>query len=160
MHIPMVFIFAIINFTIFGVVMFLLLRKPIKKFFADRSAMLKESLASAERAETQAAARAKDIQQRMAKIESDIADLKKQSEQMGEEERARVVAHAEKTSEKMKADTTRMIAQELRRVKKSLRGTTVDVAILMAERILQQEITPDDQGRLAKQFVDRLGSVH
>jgi F-type H+-transporting ATPase subunit b len=102
----------------------------------------------------------KAIQSRLQHVEAEITKMRQEAQAAGEHEKQEIIQKAEAFAEKSQLETSQLVEQEVRRIKKSLRGKTVDIAILMAERLLQEQITPDDQGRLAQQFVQRLGSLH
>ncbi|MBI2344346.1 MAG: ATP synthase F0 subunit B [Deltaproteobacteria bacterium] len=160
MTVPSTFFFALINFALFVTVLALLLRKPLARYFAARSEAIAKAVADAAAAEAAAQSRAHEIQGRLARIEEEITALQQQAREMGEQEQRDIIARAHEFAEKSAQDTDRLVEQELRKVKKVLRGRTVDLAILMAERLLREQMTPDDQGRLAQQFVRQLGSLH
>ncbi len=157
---PSSFYFGLINFAIFATALFFVLKRPLRGYFAARAVSIRDAVEAARRAEELAVARAKEIQLRLDHIDAEIADMKRQAKQTGEEERREIIQRAESFAAKASQDTELMVKQELQRLKKSLRNTTVDLAIVMAERILREQITPDDQGRLAQQFVQRLDDLH
>ncbi len=160
MPVPTIFYYSVINFIIFVATLVLVLRKPAQQFFATRAALLRQSIEDARAAEVTAQQRANAIQQSLQNIAKEVAALHARFLEEGARERAEIVQRANSFAEKMKNDSDLMIAQEVRRMKKALRATAVDVAIVMAERILREHITPDDQGRLAKHYISRLGATH
>lgn len=157
---PSTFYFGLINFALFTGALVLLLRRPLRGYFLTRATTIRAAVESARQAEEAAVARSRDIHQRLDRIEADIAEIKQQAQSMGEQDRAAIVQRAEAFAVKLSHDTELMVSQELQRLKKSLRNTTVDLAIVMAERLLREQITPDDQGRLAQAFVQRLDGLH
>lgn len=159
MHIPNSIYFGFINFFLLVGLLVFALRRPVRDFFATRSAVWRKaidetriSLAAVERA-------VQANTERLARTDAEIAVLRKQFQEEGELERATIVQRADDYAEKLRRDTERMIAQELKRTKEHLRGTTVDLAILMAERYLREQVTSDDQMRLIRRYVERLGQL-
>ncbi len=160
MTIPATFYFGLINFAIFVGALILLLRRPLKTYFMSRASAIREAVESARCAEDAAVARSQDIQLRLDRIDAKIAEMVQHAKATGAQERDVIVQRAEAFAEKLSQDTELMVTQEMQRLKKSLRNTTVDLAILIAERMLREQISPDDQGRLAQQFVQRLDGLH
>ncbi len=71
-----------------------------------------------------------------------------------------IVAQAKSYAAKMASDTERMIAQELRRSKELLKGTTIDLAIVIAERMLREQMTPAEHARLMKNYIQQLDGLN
>lgn len=160
MEIPQLLIWSAINFALFAGGMVLLLRRPMQAFFAKRAALLQDEVAQAQRAEQAANDRLVAIQGRLDQMETEMAELRRRLRAEGEQERLTMVRRAQSAAEKTHRETERMIAQELERGQHELRKTAVDMAILMAERILREQISPEDQRRLALNFVEKLSSLH
>lgn len=154
------FVFSVINFALFVVALVWLLRRPLQAHFSSRAQRLEVALAEARVAEEAAQRRLDEIRQQLAQSEHAIAELKAQLRTDGERDRQAMVARAHEMAKKLELDTERMVVQELRRSKETLRGTTVDMAILMAERLLREQLTTEDQFRLVRDYVQRLGSLH
>ncbi|MBI4239254.1 MAG: ATP synthase F0 subunit B [Deltaproteobacteria bacterium] len=154
------FVFSVVNFFLFVVALYWLLRRPLQTHFAARAHDLEVALAEARGAEQTAQRRLDEIQKQLAQSEHAITELKAQMRADGELDRQAMVAKAHEMAKKLELDTERMIVQELRKNKETLRGTTVDMAILMAERLLREQLTTEDQFRLVRDYVQRLGSLH
>lgn len=160
MHGMELFYYSVFNFVVFVGVLFVALRKPVREFFAARADLLAQRVRQAGQAEEEAKVRLDEIRARMTRLETDVAAMRRQAEQDGEIERLAIVQRAESFSQKIARDTERMIAQELSRSEDALKRTSVDMAILMAERILREQMSPEDQGRVASRFVERIGTKH
>lgn len=152
--------FFAINFILFAVGMYFVLRRPMAQFFAGRARLLAERIADAQTAERAALARLKSIEEKLVRSAAEIASLRDAIRRDGEAEQQALVDRATLAARKMRQDTDLMVGQELRRQKDVLKGTTVDMAILMAERMLRDQIGPDDHVRLARSYVKRLESFH
>ncbi len=158
--IPSSVYFSIINFTLFVVLMVVVLRKPLRAHLQMRRSTFEAMLIEAQRAHKEAAAKLAEYETRMAKLDLEIADLKRMAKDEGEKDRTAIVAQAKEYSTKLKADTQRMIAQELRSSKELLKGTTIDLAIVLAERMLRQQLKPADHAKLVKGFVQQVEELN
>lgn len=160
MEIPSIIYYSLMNFVLFVIALYVFLRRPARDFFANRAALLQKKMEDAAKAEAEAQERLAEIQARMVTMESEIQMLRERIAEEGEFERVAIVKRAEEVAAKMHQDTTRLISQELKNARGQLRATTVDMAILLAERMLQEQLTPDDHGRLVLKYVERLGALH
>lgn len=160
MTVPATFYFGLINFVLFLGALALVLRRPVRGFFFARAKTIRAAVEAAQQAEAAAVRRMQEIRRRLDQIDAEIQDIKRQAQVTGEQDREAIVQRAQAFAVKSAHDTELMVRQELQRLKKGLRSTTVDLAIVMAERLLREQITPDDQGRLAQAFVQRLDGLH
>lgn len=158
--IPSSVYYSIINFTLFIVLMVYVLRKPLRDYLQTRRAVFEAMLAESQKAHRDAELKFKDYEARMARVESEIAELKKMAKDEGERDRIAIVEQAKGQAAKLKADTQRMISQELRTSKELLKGTTIDLAIVLAERMLRQQLKPADHAKLVKGYVHKLEELN
>lgn len=158
--IPSSVYYSIINFTLFIVLMVYVLRKPLRDYLQTRRAVFEAMLAESQKAHRDAELKFKDYEARMARVESEIAALKKMAKDEGERDRLAIVEQAKGQAAKLKADTQRMISQELRTSKELLKGTTIDLAIVLAERMLRQQLKPADHAKLVKGYVHKLEELN
>lgn len=158
--IPSSVYYSIINFTLFVVLMVYVLRRPLRRYLQTRSKVFEAMLLESQKAHRDAELKFKDYETRMARVESEIAALRRVAREEGEKDRATIVDQARGYAAKLKADTRRMISQELRTSKEMLKGTTIDLAIVLAERMLRQQLKPADHAKLVKGYVQQLEGLN
>jgi F-type H+-transporting ATPase subunit b len=158
--IPSSVYYSIINFVIFVVLMVYVLRKPLRSFLQTRRDTFETMLAESQKAHQEAAAKLAEFEARLAKLDVEIAEMKRAAQEEGEKDRAAIIAQAKDFASKMKTDTSRMIAQELRASKELLKGTTIDLAIVLAERMLRQQLKPADHAKLVKGYIQKLEQLN
>ena len=140
----------------FGVLVFILVKfggGGINKMLRSRHEQLKADLAAA--AELRAAAEAKLARQeaRLASLEHEIADMRRNLKAEAEAEKARLIAAAEERAARIKAETAFLIEQQVREADQRLRRESADAALKIAEEILRKSIGSADQQRLVETFV-------
>lgn len=158
--IPSSIYYSVINFVIFGVLLVMVLRKPLRQLLQARRSTFETMLAESQKAHKDAEQKLKTFEARMAQLDAEIASLKKTAEEEGAKDRAAIVAQAKDYAGKLKTDTQRMIAQELRSSKETLRGTAIDLAIVLAERMLRQQLKPADHAKLVKGYIQQLEGLN
>lgn len=158
--IPSSIYYSIVNFTLFVVLMVYVLRKPLRRYLQTRSKVFEAMLLESQKAHRDAELKFKDYETRMARVESEIAALRRVAREEGEKDRTAIVDQARGYAAKLKSDTRRMISQELRTSKEMLKGTTIDLAIVLAERMLRQQLKPADHAKLVKGYVQQLEGLN
>jgi F-type H+-transporting ATPase subunit b len=123
---------------------------------AARRAASETEIAEAKRLHDEAQALHKEYTDRLANLSTELAALKADFVKQGEAERDRIVADAHARAEKMRAEGTQVIEQELRALREELRRDTVLAAVTAAEEAVRKNITAADQSRLVDDFVQSL----
>ena len=127
----------------FGVLVFILVKfggGAINKALAARHHQLKADLAAA--AELRAAALAQLAKQeaRLGSLEHEIAELRRGIKAEAEAEKARLIAAAEERAQRIKAETTFLVEQQVREAEVKLRREAADAALQVAEEILRRSV--------------------
>lgn len=146
------FLASIINFLALCAILYFIARKPLSSFLTERRREIEEGLLESKRIKEQAEAKHRDYQERLARLDSDLAQLKKEIVAAGEKERDRIVADAESTAARMRRETEFLVEQELKQLRIDLRREIVEEAVTTAERVLRERVTDDDQRRLADEY--------
>jgi F-type H+-transporting ATPase subunit b len=131
-------------------------RKPIRQFFADRRAHIRESLESSSRLLEEAEARLAEWQGRLARLDSELETIRATSTKLAAAERERLLADARASAERIRRDAHAAVEQELRRARSALREEASDLAMDLAERLLQSHLNQADRERLVDEFVERV----
>ena len=146
----------IFNFVVFLVVLFFALRKPVKEFWASRSHQIRFDMEEAERLRREASERHGALQSRLSRIEKEISELIRSLEDEGEMEKKVMTQEAEKLSQKIKQDTERIAAQEVRKARETLKVQAVQLSVEMAERLIRENVRESDQRRLSENYLKEL----
>lgn len=158
-HTPLeALLYQIANVLILLGVIFYFARKPIIDFLANRRDQIQGDVAAAAELLSEAEARHREIQGNLANLESEIENLQEQSSRRAEEEAERILAEARRSAERIQADATAAIDQELLRAQRELRSEAAGLAVDMAGDILKQQVSDTDRERLLDEFIDRVES--
>lgn len=145
-----------------GILAFLLYRAlggPVANSLRERRKSIADQIEEATRIRKEAEARAKDYQAKLKDLEAELASTRKSLVAAGEAEKSRIIQEAKEQSERMARDTQFIIEQEIKQLRADLTRETVETAITCAEELLRSKITPDDQKRLAEEYLSDLGAV-
>lgn len=146
-----------VNLAVLLGILVYLARKPTRAFLVSRRAAVVDGLAEAQKMKAAAEAKYKEYQSRLAHLDEELETIKSEIIASGEAERERIVAEAERKGARMRRETEFLIEQQLKQLRIDLTKETVEAAMVAAEKVLRERATSDDQQRLAKAYLTKLG---
>ncbi len=147
------------NFVALVAILYLFLARSIKvqeKFKHDADE-IRSSIESAREAKEEAERHLKELDERMAGMNEDIARIKAQAVHEAEEEKKRILESAQGEAKRIVEVAHREIDSEVRLARKQLRKHVADLAVGQGARIIAEEITEDDQHRLINDYIEGFG---
>ena len=143
----------------FGILLFVLYKfafPGILSALEEREKKIKDSLDQAERHRSEAEHRLKEYEAKLAaasrEAEGILSASKERAQRLMEENEQRLNAEAER----IKGDATREIDQERRKAIQEIRTQTTELALMVAEKVVQRSLTDADHRRLADEALDAL----
>lgn len=128
----------------------------IKKFFADRRGEIQKDIETSATLLSDAEARLAEWNAKVANLDGELAEIKQINRRLAEEERARILAQAEATAERIRNDARAAVDQELRQARARLRAEAADLAVELADSLLREQVDDGDQQRLFDEFIERV----
>ncbi len=148
-----------VNLIIFLLVIYYLVRKPAREFFTQRLAEVRKTLDRAAKEKNAATAKLSEINDRLARLDSELAGIRAQAEQEAAAERARLESETQGEAERLK----RMAAREIESAKQSaiveLREFAAERSVELAEQIIRREMTSEDDRRLVERASAEMGQL-
>jgi F-type H+-transporting ATPase subunit b len=132
-------------------------RKPLASFFANRSQSIREELEGAQKARAEAEARLAEIESKMSRLDEELKEIARTSEQEGQAEYSRLLAAAEQDAQKIVERSRQEIDGMTRAAQLELKQHAAELSVHMAEERIRTEITPADRERLFTRFVAKIG---
>jgi F-type H+-transporting ATPase subunit b len=148
-----------VNLILLVAALFFLARKPIATFLADRRSGIESDLASADQLLRDAEGRLAEWNAKAARLDSDVAEIKRVARQAAEQEGARIVAEAQATAERIRRDAASAVEREGARARLRLRTETAELAVGAAESILKEQVQAADGDRLFDEFLAKVESA-
>jgi F-type H+-transporting ATPase subunit b len=147
---------------IFNVVVLLgglgfVLRKPLRKFFQTRTADIQKKLEEAEEARLEAVRKLSLMEERLLKLDEEVAAIRRQAQADAEAEQQRMLERAEEEAARVRARGRLEIEAEKAQALTELKQFVADKAVALAEEMIRREIEPADQERLFEKFLTELG---
>lgn len=147
-----------VNLLLFLGILFYLLRKPAREFFAKRLADVREILERAAREKEGAMARMAELDARFNRLDAELAEIKKQAQDEAVAERERVELETKRDIDKFRASAQREIESAKQIALADLREFAATKSVELAEQIIRRELSPEDDARLLQRVSDQLGS--
>jgi F0F1-type ATP synthase membrane subunit b/b' len=149
-------VWKFLNLTIFIIVGFFILRRPLGDALQARREAIKRELRQAQAERDQALAKLSEVETRLARLDSEIAAIRQQSMSEAQAERERLSQGTQTELEKIKEFAIREIESSSKAAKHELQEFAAYQSLRLAEDIIRNEIRPEDDARLISASVEQL----
>jgi F-type H+-transporting ATPase subunit b len=124
----------IFNFLIIAGLMVFALKSSLPTIFRERTAAIQKGIEEARRASAESAARLSDIESRLSRLDTDIAEMRSRAEQdaAAEDQRLRVASEEEKR--KIVQNAEQEIAAAANTARRELKQFAAELAVSLAEK--------------------------
>ncbi len=148
-----------VNLIFFVGILYYLLRKPVRDFFTTRLAEVRTTLDRAAREKAEAEAKMNELNARLNKLDTELAEIRNQAEREAQTERARLEAEAIADAAKLRITAQREIEGAKQTALVQLREFTANKSVELAEQLIRRELTPQDDARLLQRVSEELTKV-
>lgn len=149
------FISLFVNFGLFALFFYMLLRSRLPQMFRERTASIQQGIREAEAASADAARRLKQVEAHLAKLDAEVAEIRREAEHNVAEEEARIRKTAEEDKQKVVDAAEAEIAALARNARRELKSYAASLAVDLAARRIHVDERTDHA--LVREFVDQLG---
>lgn len=153
---PGLMIWTIVTFVLLLIVLSKVAWRPLLAMLDERETRIREALEQAENARQEALVTAEENKKALARAQADvqaaIAKAREDAERVADDVRNRAEAEARRLLEQAQ----RTIQQERDRAVQELRQQTVDLAILAAGRLIEENMDSDRNRKLVDDLINRL----
>lgn len=151
--------FRVMNFA---VLMFILIKfgaKPIGAALSGRRRQVKEDLSALE-AKKQVAERSyNEFSAKLATVEKDVDQIVEKAIAQAEIEKVKIIERAEKAAEDIKRQAQMVVANEVTAARRMLKNEIADQAAVMAEALIINNLTAEDQFKIVEDYLDKVGAI-
>ena len=92
-------------------------------------------------------------------LSQEIADLHQKISQEGEVERKKIIEHALEEGDRIRKQALIVAEQEVKKARAALKKEMVDLSLAFAAKLLQEATDSQDQERLVKDFIIKMGEI-
>lgn len=143
------------NFAIVFVLIGWLMKSSLPGYFRSRTQQIQRGITEARAASEDAQRRLKDIETRLAKLDTEVAQIRASAETESAAEEVRIRAAAEADVKRVLESAEQEIDATGRQARRDLKGLAAKLAVDLAERKLQIDAATDEA--LVRNFVAQLG---
>ena len=145
----------IINFGILIAFFWVLLKGKIPQMFRERTATIQKGIKEAQAASAEASRRLKAVEERLAKLDTEVAEIRASAESQAAAEEERIRQAAEEDKHKVVQAVETEIGAIARNARRELKSYAATLAVDLASQKIRVD-EPTDQA-LVRDFVGQLG---
>lgn len=149
----------LVNLLIFVGVMLYFLRRPIKEAFRARRESIRAELMRAEEEKAAAVAQLREVEGRLSRLDTEVEAIRAQAQREAAEERVRIERATEEEMRKIREQARREIESAAKAARAELRTFAAEQSVRLAEEMIRRDIRPEDDARLAREYVTELGGA-
>lgn len=150
---------AFVNFGLLLAILVVKVRPMIRSSLVERRAGIAKDIEEAARLKADAEAKHAEYKKRLAALDSELAEIREEMLRAGRLEADRIVAEAQAKADRSRKETDFLIEQRVKTLRDELTKEAVLGAITAAESLLREKTTAEDQTRLSRGYVAKLGEA-
>ena len=154
---PWQIVIHIINVAIMFVVLRLLVYKPILKFIKKREHTFADKVDELDARETQLIQQKEQYELMMAEAHNEAAAIITKSNGMARDHAREILDNAKDHAHELVMRAKREIEVEKVQARQDMRTEIAEMGIQIAEKVLQREISLDDNRKIIDEFFERVG---
>jgi len=145
--------FLMVTFVVFLGLLHAALKKPLSGYIEQRSNDVRNALEEAQKAKANAEAKAAEYEDRLAKLDGELDQLKNDFRARGDAEVKRLEAAGQAAAERILKDAEDTISAEFEKAQTALKLEASRLALSVAENTIRSNIAAADHVRLEQGFI-------
>lgn len=154
---PVTMIATLINTLILFLVLKHFLFKPVNKILDERKQNVEETYRQADEKLTEAARLENEYTEKLANAKEESAEIVKNATKRAQTRSDEIIAEAKKEASSLIVKANADIEKEKKRAVNQIKDEISDIALAVAEKVVEKEIDPKDHERLIESFISELG---
>ena len=130
------------------------LYKPVRKMLAARSEEVQSMYSNAEKAQSEAEQMRSEYTERLSKAKEEAAEIVGSATRRAAERSDEILRESSQQASAMVKKAERVIEQE--RIK-ALKDEVADLSVMIASKIVERDVKPEDHERFIEDFIDKVG---
>lgn len=148
---------SLCNLAILFLIMKKFLYKPVRKMLEQRRKTVDDMYAQADEALTKAESDKAKYEEKLAEAKDDAQAIIKKATDTADERSKEIVSSAREEASLI-VDRARSAAElEMKKAQQEIKGEIVSVSTLLAEKLLEREISEDDHKSMIDSFIEDMG---
>ena len=147
------------NFAALMIILVKFLKKPIVDGLRGRREGIKEEFDSLEAQRSESEAQYQEYAGRLNGLDDELKEMVAKAVAQGEVEKERIIAEANDAAEQIKRQAENAVANAVAEAKVNLKNEVADQATVMAEEIIKNNLTADDQSAIVDGYLVKVGGA-
>ena len=126
------------------------LYKPVRKMLAARSEEVQSMYATAEQMRS-------EYTERLSKAKEEAAEIVGSATRRAAERSDEILRESSQQASAMVKKAERVIEQERIKAHKELKDEVADLSVMIASKIVERDVKPEDHERFIEDFIDKVG---
>lgn len=139
-----------INFAIVLVMVFVMARKPLRKFVYQRHERMRDAIEAAAVAHRKAATRAEEAKRALSALPAEERNILQRETNSAEQEKKEILEKAQAESQRVLKEADRLVAVEQDEATDRVKGQFLDLVIRETEDNLKRSLKKDDHSAILK----------
>ena len=156
---PFMLAWRVVNTIALLALLIYFLKKPLVNFFSERTGQISRDLDEARDQREKAEALIADYKAKIAGMEQELEKMRAELKKSAEAESEKVQANAERMAVAIKESARVAADQEVRKARAALKNEAVEMAVKMAEALIQEKIDADDRKRIVEDYLVKVGGM-
>jgi F-type H+-transporting ATPase subunit b len=152
-------VFPAINFIIYAAVIYYFALPAVRNFLRSRRDDIASTIAQASAKKQQAEAVVQEYRRKLAVVAQEIQAILTSLGEEAEREKVKLLSEARAMAAKLRDDARFLAEREVNIAREKIREELASQAESIARELLQRNISPADQGRLAQEFIQYIGQA-
>ena len=148
---------TLINTLILFLVLKHFLFKPVNKILDERKQNVEETYRQADEQLSEAARLESEYTEKLANAKEESAEIVKNATKRAQTRSDEIIAEAKKEASSLMVKANADIEKEKKRAVNQIKDEISDIALAVAEKVVEKEIDPKDHERLIESFISELG---
>ena len=145
---------TLLNFAVIASLIVFAMKSNLPTIFRERTSAIQKGIEEARKASAESAAKLKDIESRLAKLDQDIASMKIQAEQDADAEDRRLRAATEEEKKKILQTAEQEITSASNLARNDLKKYAAELAVALAEKRINVDEASDKN--LVREFAAQM----
>lgn len=133
--------------------------KPVNRILEERQAAVDKSLTEAEAAKAEAEAAQTEYAEKLAAAKDEAAAMLRNATRKAQQREDEIIAQAKAEAQGIMQQNQAELEREKRRAESQLRSEVSGLAVMVAEKVVEREINPEDHARLIEEFISSVGDA-
>ncbi len=151
--------FRIMNFAVLIFILVKFGAKPIAASMSSRKSKIRNEIEDLEAKKSEAERSFKEFEAKLASIEAEIDTIVEKAVAQAEVEKTRIIEKAEQAAADIKRQAEMAIQNEIMEANRTLKNDIADQAAVMAQVLIQKNLTAADQVKIVEDYLVKVGAV-